>query len=446
MAASAGINYRETYFEFPELTKVHGEPNSESLYKLRNELKANAQAVYSNLSDGAHGHLALVITDAQYALLTNQPFVRPVHPGALAIAAGTTGPMVATIKDAHNEQLRLFREVEGVEKALVQQIVKAIEPTYLASLRDRNSNSLRGTVNTILAHLQTTYGRISPQMMENREHSLRTMVYNPKFPIDTIFNAVEDFSDYAELAQQPITVHQTIAKAYLLLNKTGRFKQAITEWNRKPALDKTWPNFKTHFRQAHQEFRETTDISLEESELARNNANLVQQVVDGLQSALTPDDTLQNESAELIAQMANSATRSNETQQQLAAQLAHLQQAMALLQSQVRQQQQPAPYHPPFQPNYPPPQGGQFQPHGGQFQPQFPPRGGRATFGSQGRGARGSGNRGRGNQTRQRNTSLYCWTHGGCGHLGAQCNTKLPGHQDAATFHNKMGGNTHQCT
>jgi hypothetical protein len=137
------------------------------------------------------------------------------------------------------------------------------------------------------------------------------MVYNPKFPIDTIFNAVEDFSDYVKLAQQPITTHQTISKGCLLLNTTGRFKQAITEWNRKPAIEETWPNFKTHFRQARQEFRETTDISLEESELARNNANLVQQVVDGLQSALTPDETQQNESADLIAQIANSATRSN---------------------------------------------------------------------------------------------------------------------------------------
>jgi hypothetical protein len=437
MVVSTGINYRENYFEFPELTKIHGEPSSESLYKLRNELKANAQSVYSNLSDGAHGHLALVITAAHYALLTNQPFVRPAHPGALEIEAGTTGPMIATLKDAHNEQLRLFREVEGVEKALIQQIVKAIEPTYLASLRDRNSNSLRGTVNDILAHMQTTYGRISPQMMEDREQELRTMTYNPKFPIDTIFNAVEDFSDYAELAQQPITVHQTIAKAYLLLNKTGRFKQAITEWNRKPAIEKTWPNFKTHFRQAHQEFRETTDISLEESELARNNANLVQQVVDGLQSALTPDETLQNESAELIAQMAHSATRSNETQQQLTAQLAQMQQAMAILQTQVQQQ-----HHAPQQHHYQPP----YAPHGGgQNQQQFLPRGGRSAFGYQGRG-RGRDGRGRGNQNRQRNTAIYCWTHGGCGHLGASCNVKLPGHQDAATFLDKMGGSTNNCT
>jgi hypothetical protein len=55
---SSGINYRETYFEFPELTKLQDEPNAESLYKLRNKLKANVQAVTSSLSDGAHGHLA----------------------------------------------------------------------------------------------------------------------------------------------------------------------------------------------------------------------------------------------------------------------------------------------------------------------------------------------------------------------------------------------------
>ena len=73
---SSGINYCETYFEFPDFMKLQGEPNSESLYKLRNELKANAQAVYSNLGNGGHGYLALVLSDAQYALLTDQePFV-----------------------------------------------------------------------------------------------------------------------------------------------------------------------------------------------------------------------------------------------------------------------------------------------------------------------------------------------------------------------------------
>jgi hypothetical protein len=108
MASASGINYRETFFEFPELTKIHGKPTSESLYKLRNELKANAQSVYSNLSDGAHGHLALILSNAQYALLTDIPFERPIHPGALVIPANTTGPMATVMKDEHHERLRLF--------------------------------------------------------------------------------------------------------------------------------------------------------------------------------------------------------------------------------------------------------------------------------------------------------------------------------------------------
>jgi hypothetical protein len=90
--------------------------------------------------------------------------------------------------------------------------------------------------------------------------------------------------DFAELGQQPLTAQQTIAKAYEILNKTRRLKTDITDWNRKPEIDKTWTNFKTHFRRAHQEFRETTDITLEKSDLERNNANLVQQVVEGLQT------------------------------------------------------------------------------------------------------------------------------------------------------------------
>jgi hypothetical protein len=108
---SSGINYRETYFEFPELTKLQGEPNAESLCKLRNELKANAQAVTSSLGDITHGHLALVLTDTQYALLTDQPFVRPVHPGPLIIATTVSNAIATVIKGAHDKAVRLFREV-----------------------------------------------------------------------------------------------------------------------------------------------------------------------------------------------------------------------------------------------------------------------------------------------------------------------------------------------
>ena len=39
----------------------------------------------------------------------------------------------------------------------------------------------------------------------------------------------------------------------------------------------------------------------------------------------------------------------------------------------------------------------------------------------------------------------YCWTHGCCNHWGRHCNNKKNGHQDAATFANRMGGSNKNC-
>jgi hypothetical protein len=80
--------------------------------------------------------------------------------------------MATVMKEAYQERIRLFREVQGVEKALMQQIVQAVEAPYLSSIPDRDSNSLQGAVCDILTYLQEVYGRVSPQMLENRDNDL----------------------------------------------------------------------------------------------------------------------------------------------------------------------------------------------------------------------------------------------------------------------------------
>ena len=124
-STSGSINYRE-YFEIPVLTKIQGEPTADSLIVLRRELKANASSVYSNIGGGTHGHLFLVITPAQFNLLSNAAFVIPLHPGPLTIPISTNAAISVVIKDQYNEQLRLFREINRVEKELIYQIVFAI--------------------------------------------------------------------------------------------------------------------------------------------------------------------------------------------------------------------------------------------------------------------------------------------------------------------------------
>ena len=114
-SASGSINYRES-FEIPVLTKIQGEPTADSLILLKRELKSNASSVYSNIGGGTHGHLFLVIYPTQFNLLSNSAFIRPLHPVLLTIPNGTTDAMIVVIKEHYNEQLRLFREVNGVKK------------------------------------------------------------------------------------------------------------------------------------------------------------------------------------------------------------------------------------------------------------------------------------------------------------------------------------------
>jgi hypothetical protein len=61
-------------------------------------------------------------------------------------------------------------------------------------------------------------------------------------------------------------------------------------------------------------------------------------------------------------------------------------------------------------------------------------------FGGGGGGGGGAG-KGKGkNKKGKKKDPLYCWTHGCLDHASPACNNKIPGHMDAATYTNQLGG------
>jgi hypothetical protein len=99
-------------------------------------------------------------------------------------------------------------------------------------------------------------GRVSSQILEDRDQELRNLVHDTQHPIDIVLNAVEDHAEFADMGCQDLTQSQTIAKGRIMLNKTRCFKKDITEWwKRRPGdAEQTWVDFKAHFHRAHQEF------------------------------------------------------------------------------------------------------------------------------------------------------------------------------------------------
>ena len=123
---STNIDYVDTYFEFPTLTKIHGEPTYFQLKELKNELKSNATSVTTDLGGGRHGHLGLVLTPTEYLAVSTTAYNRPTHPGSLTIEPGTTQHEATRLQNEHEEAVRLFRETIDVEKALIKQLVAAV--------------------------------------------------------------------------------------------------------------------------------------------------------------------------------------------------------------------------------------------------------------------------------------------------------------------------------
>jgi hypothetical protein len=57
-------------------------------------------------------------------------------------------------------------------------------------------------------------------------------------------------------AEAPCNENQVLANALNLVQRTKVYRHSCHEWQRKPAGDKTWQNFKTHFAEAANELRE----------------------------------------------------------------------------------------------------------------------------------------------------------------------------------------------
>ena len=176
---------------------IQEESTVDLLILIEQKLKAKAPLVFSNLGGGTHGHLFLVIYPTQFNLLSNAAIIRPLHPVPLTIPDGTTAAMSVVVKYQYNEQLRFFREVNGVEKALISQIVSGINAEFLTALRNRATNAIPGSVHLVLDYLNDTYRKVTPQMIDKKETLLSAKNYTPSSPIDTIFTAVEDLVDYA---------------------------------------------------------------------------------------------------------------------------------------------------------------------------------------------------------------------------------------------------------
>ena len=383
---STNIDYVDTYFEIPTLTKIHGEPTYFQLKELKNELKANATSVTSDLGGGANGHLGLVLTPAEYTTVSATAYNRPVHPGPLVIAPGTAQHEATRLRTDHKEAIRLFRETIDVEKALIKQIVAAVEPKYLKNLRDANSNAINVPVHAVLTHLFNRYGEVNADTLMDIEDKTKVMEYNLVDPLIVVFNEIEELSRLGTAADNPFSDKQLVQISLKIIKNTNDFENAINAWYERPALEHTWANFKTHFDEARELLKKVRGSDMRNNAFQQVNfiANEVRADIERTRDSIIEalaEREIEEPSTEPVTETAN-ASITDQTQ-------------LAILQllKDIKEDLKRTP-----------------------------------------------------NAPKNPRRKFYCWSHGACGHKSPDCRNKKDGHQDNATFTDKKGGSTKGCT
>jgi hypothetical protein len=116
------------------LTPIEGRPTPEAVRRLRQELYANVRGITTDLGSGQHGHLGLIMPDADYlALPGSAAYILPPTRPALPLYNGTA----AVREEAaarYKLQLGDYNDAHGLKEQLMKLLIVAIPSLYLTTL------------------------------------------------------------------------------------------------------------------------------------------------------------------------------------------------------------------------------------------------------------------------------------------------------------------------
>jgi hypothetical protein len=235
-------------------------PTYTTLYKAQLELNSNATAIYSYAGDGAHGHLALTISAADYMLTSagNVPFIPPINPGPAPVhLPNATRSEISETNRQFKEDQATFKLYRDADSALRGQVIEATHDFYIRALKNKRTGYGSLTCLEILTHLWTTYGRIKKEELEINIERMK-QPWNPPTPIESLFTQLEDGMVFAEEGKEPILESSVIRWGATIFQESNAFPEECKAWRKivdDGAVAQTMDDFKKHFRAAEKDRR-----------------------------------------------------------------------------------------------------------------------------------------------------------------------------------------------
>ena len=257
---------------FQSIPRCHSTPTYTNIADWHHILKQNAGSVTTTLAGGNHRLLALVTTNPEYMLLTQQVWIEPPNPGQRPqIPAGTNSVAQENIISQWKNDFENWKLVKDVRDALKKQILDAFDDAYLEDLKDPNVGYAAVTPLKMLVHLYQEYGAMTAQDILNNRQRLRED-FDTNTSIVKYFYKLWEIHNTAQKAGQPITDQELLTEIYLVMDKTGIFDKAINKWEAMTPANCTWDRFQTHFRTHFKCWRDKQKGQAQQTQGQANNA------------------------------------------------------------------------------------------------------------------------------------------------------------------------------
>jgi hypothetical protein len=188
------------------------------------------------------------------------------------------------------ENTKLFNSCDLIKRTIIQQINTALDDDCLADLLDDDTGLFTGTVPEIIQNLFETYGAITPQSLTTAKAKVEATTYNHARPIINIFTAINEYGNMTKAADAAETPKQLINIGLIIITRSTIFASNIRKWHAKPDVKKTWPAFKTHFKEVQKAIKQSQPAITMDSLGYHEQANAVS-IVDQVIETFPPNET-----------------------------------------------------------------------------------------------------------------------------------------------------------
>lgn len=96
---------------------------------------------------------------------------------------------------------------------------------------------------TMVTHLYTTYGHITPEMLAANNLTMRTP-WSTASPIKNLFSQLDLRAVYAITGKTANTDVQLVLFAYTNIAANNQMELVCRDWRKRPTAKKTWAKFK----------------------------------------------------------------------------------------------------------------------------------------------------------------------------------------------------------